>query len=110
MSEGLRSPRKQVQCAGLVLAQKGSNNMHTTVTFDQMERRAERTLGVALWAKHVKNVAEGTVLFAGLHTLLRSLVRSLSKDEKLNSLSDKELVELTASLTELHDHLASMLD
>ncbi len=84
--------------------------MHTTMTFDQMERSADRTLAVVLWAKHVKNIAEGTVLFAATNALLRSLVRSLSRDEKLNSLSDKQAKELAASLTELYDHLASMLD
>ena len=84
--------------------------MHTTLTFDQMERSADRTLAVVLWAKHAKNIAEGTVLFAALHRLLRSLVRGLSRDEKLNSLSDKEANELAANLTELYDHLASMLD
>jgi hypothetical protein len=83
--------------------------MHTTLTFDQMERSADRTLAVVLWAKHVKNIAEGTVLFAALHQLLRSLVRSLSKDEKLNALSDEQARELAASLTQLYTHLADML-
>jgi hypothetical protein len=84
--------------------------MHTTLTFDQMERSADRTLAVVLWAKHVKNIAEGTVLFAAVHQLLRSLVRSLSKDEKLNALSDEQAKELAANLTDLYEHLAGMLD
>jgi hypothetical protein len=84
--------------------------MHTTLTFDQMDRSADRTLAIVLWARHVKNVAEGTLLFATLNAFLRSLVRSLSRDEKLNSLSDEQTKELTLKLTELHTHLAEMLD
>jgi signal transduction histidine kinase len=82
----------------------------SAITFDQMERSADRALAVVLWAKHVKNVAEGTVLFVALNKLLHSLVHSLSRNEKLNSLSDEQAKELATSLTDLYDHLASMLD
>ncbi len=81
-----------------------------TVTFDQMERRADRTLAVVLWAKHVKNVAEGAALFKILELVLRSLVHSLSADEKLSSLPDQQAQELMSKLEELHAQLVSVLD
>ena len=84
--------------------------MHTTLTFDQMERSADRTLAVVLWAKHVKHVTEGVVLFAILNQLLRSLVQSLSADDKLNSLSEPQVKELTSRLREIHEGLLQVLE
>ncbi len=84
--------------------------MTTSLTFDQMERSADRTLAVVLWAKHVKHITEGVFLFAILNQLLRSLVRSLSADDKLNSLSEDQVKELTSTLREIHDGLLQVLD
>jgi len=84
--------------------------MSTTLTFDQMERSADRTLAVVLWAKHVKYVTEGVVLFAFLNQLLRSLVRGLSADDKLNSLSEDQIKELTSTLREIHEGLLQVLE
>ena len=84
--------------------------MHTaTLTFNQMERRADRALGVVLWAKHVKHTAEGVLLFSVLNLSLRSLLRSLSS-KHLESLSDEQAKDLTKTLTELHEGLAGILE
>lgn len=84
--------------------------MSTTITFDQMERNADRTLAVALWARHVSGVISCITLFAILHTTLRGLLRSLRGGERLASLSGKQSVELADKLRELHSHLAYVLD
>ncbi len=82
----------------------------STITFDQMERSADRTLAVVLWVKHVKNVAIAALWFAVLNQALRSFVKSLSGDEKLNSLSNEQVKELTAKIQEIHEHLKNILD
>lgn len=74
-----------------------------------MERHADRTLAVVLWAKHAKNVAVGVVLFGVLNETLRAFIRSLSGD-KLNSLSDEQAKELNAKLRDIHEHLMTLLD
>jgi hypothetical protein len=83
--------------------------MNTTLTFDEMERSADRTLAVVLWAKHAGNFAVGVVLFAVLNETLRAFVRSLSS-EKLNSLSDGQAKELNGRLQEIHVQLMTVLD
>ncbi len=86
--------------------------MHSaTLTFDQAQRSADRTLAVVLFAKHVKHIAEGVVLFAVLSRVLRTMVRSFSTTEKeLNSVSDDKVLELTATLREIHSNLEGLLD
>lgn len=79
------------------------------ITFDQIERNADRTLAIVLLAKQAKNYATGLVLFAALHQLLRSLIRSLS-NEKMNSLSDEQAKELTATLQQIHAQLVGIID
>jgi hypothetical protein len=81
----------------------------TTLTFDQIERSADRTLAVVLWAKHAKHIAIGVVWFAVLNETLRAFVRSLSS-ERLNSLSDEQAKELNTTLREIHEHLVRLLD
>jgi len=84
--------------------------MTASITFDQMERNADRTLAVVLWAKHVKNIVLAALWFAVLNQALRSLVKSLSGSGKLNSLSDDQVKELTAKLQEIHEHARNILD
>lgn len=84
--------------------------MSTTITFDQMERNADRTLAVALWARHVSGLISCITLFAILHATLRGLLRSLQSGERLATLTDEQAVELAGKLRELHSHLAYVLD
>jgi hypothetical protein len=84
--------------------------MSTTLTFDEMERSADRTLAVALWARHVSGLISCITLFAILHTALRGLLRSLRSGERLSALTDREAGELADKLRELHLHLAYVLE
>lgn len=85
--------------------------MHTaTLTFENMGRKADRTLGVVLFAKHVRHEAVGLLLFSVLEVTLRSLLRSASGNELLNSLSEDQAQELTSSLRKVHTGINSMLN
>ncbi|MGA8530918.1 MAG: hypothetical protein WB622_14475 [Acidobacteriaceae bacterium] len=84
--------------------------MSATITFDEMERSADRTLAVALWARHVRGWISGIVFFAALHAALRGLLRSLSADTRLAALTDSQATELTARLREIHENLSHVLD
>lgn len=84
--------------------------MSTTLTFDQMERNADRTLAVALWARHATGLAASIPWFGVLHTLLRHLLRSLAREGRLSSLSDSQALELAGRLRELHTQLMYLLD
>ena len=83
--------------------------MHTTLTFDQMKGKAERTLGIVLWAKNVRNVIAGAALMAGLSQALKMLVVSLSRDQRLATLTDDQARELAGKLRELHSNLDFVL-
>jgi hypothetical protein len=84
--------------------------MHTaTLAFGTMERRADRTLGLVLFAKHVRTEIMGIVLFSGLVVCLRSLVHLLSSTDKLNALSSEQALELTGKLKQIYMGLDQML-
>jgi len=83
--------------------------MSATLTFDQMERDADRTLAVVLWAKYVKNMALAAGGMAILDQLVKSLVKSLSHSDKLASLSDEQAVDLAKKLQELHSQIVFLL-
>ena len=74
-----------------------------------MERRADRTLGFALWAKHVKNTALCALALAALNQLVISLVNSISAD-KVEALTDEQRVELKKKLLEVREKLAGLLN
>lgn len=80
-----------------------------TLTFENMGRKADRTLGIVLFAKHVKHETMGLLLFSLLEATLRSLLKSVSGNELLNSLSEEQAQELTASLREVHAGINSIL-
>jgi hypothetical protein len=84
--------------------------MNTSITFGQMERSADRTLAVALWARHVSGLITCATWFAVLHIALRGLLRSLSTDGRLNTLTDTQAMELVGRLRELHSQLMYVLD
>jgi hypothetical protein len=84
--------------------------MSATITFDEMERSADRTLAVALWARHVSGWISGVVLFAAFHATLRGLLRALSGGTKLASLTDAQAADLAVRLREIHEQLSHVLD
>lgn len=81
----------------------------SAITFDQMERQADRTLGITLWAKHAKNMVLCAGLLKLLHSFLHQLVGGLSAD-KINALTREQALELTKKLQELHAQLTTLLD
>jgi hypothetical protein len=81
----------------------------SAITFDQMERQADRTLGITLWAKHAKNVVLGAGLMKVLHSFLLHLVGGLSAD-KLDALTKEQALELTKKLQELHAQLTTLIE
>jgi len=83
--------------------------MSTTITFDQMERDADRTLAVVLWAKYFKNMALAAAGMALLHQVTKTLVTRLSHGDKLATLSDEQAVELAKKLTGIHAQLDFLL-
>jgi len=83
--------------------------MSTTLTFDQMERSADRTLAFVLWAKYVKNMAIAAGGLAVLDRLVKSLVQGLSHDDELAGLSDEQATELAKKLQELHSQMDFIL-
>ena len=85
--------------------------MHTaTLTFEDMGRKADRTRGIVLFAKHVRHQAVGLLLFSLLEVTLRSLLNSVSGNELLNSLSEEQAQELTSSLRGVHTGINSILN
>jgi hypothetical protein len=78
-------------------------------TFDQIERSADRTLAIVLWAKHAKNIAAAALGVAIITQFVHSLVKSLSTD-KLNTLSREQAIELTKKLQTLHANLTRLLN
>jgi hypothetical protein len=83
--------------------------MSTSATFDQMERSADRTLAFVLWAKYVRNMAVAAGGLAVLDRLVKSLVLSLSHDNRLVSLSDEQATELAKKLQGLHSQMDFIL-
>ena len=83
--------------------------MDATLTFDQMERSADRTLALVLWAKSIKNIALAAGGMVLLDQLTRSLVRGLSQKDKLASLSNDQAADLAKKLQELHSQLDFLL-
>lgn len=86
------------------------HNMTTsTLTFDQMERSADRTLAFALWAKNVKNVALAAMWMKILDLSVKRLVNSFARNEKLAGISDEQAKELAKKLQEIHSQLDFLL-
>lgn len=79
--------------------------MSTALTFDQMERRAETTLGVALWAKNAKNNAVAAMWLAVLDQAVKGLVKLVSSKDKLVALSDQQALELAKKLQNVNYQL-----
>jgi len=77
----------------------------SAITFDQMERQADRTYALVLWTKHASVVGRMAMLLTIVSWALRSLIRSLSS-ERLESLSSEQAIELTKRLQETHQLLA----
>jgi hypothetical protein len=78
-----------------------------TMTFNQMETRAERTLALVLWAKHAHRVVKGAMLVTLVSRAVRGLVNSLTP-ERLESLTQKQTIELTKRLQEVHEALVEL--
>lgn len=79
-----------------------------TITFDQMESRADRALGLTLWAKHAKYAVLLAAILALLNQCLSRVVTSFSPD-KLEALSPEQATEATKKLQELHEELVRLL-
>jgi hypothetical protein len=79
----------------------------SAITFDQMEREADRTFALALWAKHASVFGKVVMLLTLVSWALRGLVRSLSPD-KLNSLATEHALELTKRLQETHEVMTQL--
>jgi hypothetical protein len=80
----------------------------SAITFDQMEREADRTFALALWAKHASLFGQVVMLLTLVSWALRGLVRSLSSTDRLNSLTTEHAVELTKRLQETHEVLTQL--
>ena len=80
-----------------------------TATFDQMERSADRTLALVLWAKNVKNMVLAAGWMALLDQTAKGLVKTLSHNEKLAGLSDEQAADLAKKLQEIHSQLDFLL-
>jgi hypothetical protein len=83
--------------------------MDSTLTFDQMERNADQTLAFVLWAKNVKNMALAAAWMAVLDRVAKHLVKTLSHDQKLASLSDEQAMDLAKKLQEIHYQMDFLL-
>lgn len=79
------------------------------LTFDQMESKAERTLAVVLWVKHAKHTWSCFFYTVIVSEAVKSLVKELSADEKLNSLNDAQAKELAEKLQAVHARLAVLM-
>ena len=82
--------------------------MSASITFDQLEGRADRTLAVALWAKHVKNVVLCAFMMQVMNTTLKGLVASLTP-ERLDALTHEQASDLKKKLQNLHGQLSQLL-
>jgi hypothetical protein len=69
-----------------------------------MERSADRTFALVLWAKHAHHVFKGFMLLTLISWALRSLVRNLSPG-KLEHLTQQQAIDLTKRTQEIHDLL-----
>jgi len=86
-------------------SQMRNRDMSTaTIAFDQIEREADQTLAIVLWAKHVRYALLCAALMQVLSRALRGLVRSLSA-EKLDMLSFEQTVDLKKKLSEVYSGL-----
>lgn len=83
--------------------------MHTTLTFDRVERRADRTLAIVLLARRASNMMSLVVWFAVLNSCLKSLLKSLATDKELGSISDTQAEELNKTLQEIYSMLERIL-
>jgi hypothetical protein len=84
--------------------------MHTTLTFDQMERRADRTLAVVLWAKNVKSTVLAAMWMAVLDQAVKALVRSFARNgDKVASLSDDQAKEIAKRFQAINSQLDFLL-
>ncbi|HUO61439.1 MAG TPA: hypothetical protein VMU24_12275, partial [Candidatus Acidoferrales bacterium] len=109
MKAELRTLRRNTRCHGEEPAQKAECNMSTAaITFDQIERGADRTLGFVLWAKHAKHVALCAMAMGVLNFLLGRLVESLSP-EQLEELSEDQAAELIKKLQDVHAQMSELL-
>ncbi len=75
-----------------------------TATFDQMERSADRTFALVLWAKHAHQVVQGFMLLTGVSWAVRGLVNTLTPD-RIESLTQQQAIDLTKRIQETHDLL-----
>ncbi|MFB3815409.1 MAG: hypothetical protein ACE14L_14990 [Terriglobales bacterium] len=82
--------------------------MPAAITFDQMERSADRTLAAVYWAKHLENVVACAVGLTVLNRTLRRFVRSLDSG-LLESLTTEQAADLKTKLQTIHSNLASRL-
>jgi hypothetical protein len=79
----------------------------SAITFDQMERRADRTFALALWAKHASAAGQLVMMTTLISWALKGLLRSLSP-ERLESLYGEHAIELTKRLQETHGILTHL--
>jgi hypothetical protein len=78
-----------------------------TLTFDQMERCADRTFALALWAKHARRIVRVTMTLTIVSQATRMLVKGFTP-ERLEALDSKQAIELTKRLQELHSLLLQL--
>jgi len=78
-----------------------------TITFDQMERCADHTFALALFAKHASIATRVVMLMTLIAWAAKALVRTLSA-ERLESLTQEQAIELTKRLQETHDLLLNL--
>jgi hypothetical protein len=81
----------------------------STITFDQIEREADQTLAIVLWAKHIRIALLCAVFMQALSRVLRGLVRSLSA-EKLDTLSPEQIIDLKKKLSEVYSGLEGFVN
>lgn len=74
-----------------------------------MQRDAERTLAVVLWAKYFKNMVLAAAGMALLRQITKTLVNRLSRGNKLASLSDEQAADLAAKLQGVYSQLDFLL-
>ena len=94
---------------GRMRQKRGTSLMSAvTLTFDQMERGADRTLALVYWVKHLENVAVCTFGLLALRFILRRFIRSLTVD-RLDTLSAGQSSDIRKKLQQVHENLLSML-
>jgi N-acyl-D-aspartate/D-glutamate deacylase len=82
------------------------------ITFDQMERTADKTLalaGVAAWAKHARVRIFCSFVLQMVHKSLAHLVEALTP-EHLEVLTDEQALDLTKKLQHVHCYLTELLE